>query len=80
LESAGFRQIAIQPHDVTVSSGDLDVMTRVLLRVGPLGRIVRENPDLRGAAEPRVRAALAARGDPSSVGLRAATWIVTAEA
>ena len=80
LAAAGFRQISIQPYDERVSSGDVDAMATVLLRVGPLGRIIREHPELRRAAEPRVRAALAAVGDPSCVSLRAATWIVTAEA
>ncbi|HWG69762.1 MAG TPA: methyltransferase domain-containing protein [Steroidobacteraceae bacterium] len=78
LESAGFSEIVIQPHDEKVSSGNLDAMTRVLLRVGPVGKIVRETPALRATAEPRLRAALAALGDPSKVELLAAVWIVTA--
>jgi SAM-dependent methyltransferase len=78
LQASGFRQVTIQPHDEMVSSGDLDAMIAVLLRVGPLGRIVRENPELRAAAESRVRAALAARGDQAAVALNAATWVVTA--
>lgn len=78
LENAGFRRVAIQAHDERVSSGDLDAMISVLLSVGPLGKIVREDPSLRTAAEPRVRVALAARGDPAAVVLNAATWIVTA--
>jgi SAM-dependent methyltransferase len=80
LQAAGFREIAIKAHDAMVSSGDLDAMLAVLLRVGPLGKILRENPELRAGAEPRVRAALAARGNPSAVALNAATWIVTARA
>ena len=80
LEAAGFSEIIIQSHDEKVSSGDLDAMTWVLLKVGPLGKIVRENPALRAAAEPRLRAALAALGDPSRVQLRASVWIVTARA
>lgn len=55
-------------------------MASVLLRVGPLGRILRENPDLRAAAEPRVRAALASRTEAGQVSLQAATWIVAAHA
>ena len=78
LEAAGFREIVIQSYDEKVSSGDLDAMTGVLLKVGPLGKMVRENPALRAAAEPRLRAALAALGDPSRVQLSAAVWIVTA--
>jgi SAM-dependent methyltransferase len=80
LEAAGFARITLEPHDEVVSSGDLDAMAAVLLSVGPLGKILREVPELRAAAEPRLRAALAERGDPGEVGLRAATWVVTARA
>jgi len=80
LEASGFARITIRAHDESVSSGDLEAMTAVLLKVGPLGRILRENPERRMAAEPRVRAALAARGDRARVALNAATWIVTARA
>jgi SAM-dependent methyltransferase len=78
VEAAGFSEIVIQSHDEKVSSGDLDAMTWVLLRVGPLGKIVRENPALRATAEPPLRKALAALGDPSRVQLLASVWIVTA--
>jgi SAM-dependent methyltransferase len=80
LEAAGFSEITIQPHDEEVSSGGLDAMAWVLLKVGPLGKIVRENPALRATAEPLLREALAALGDPSTVKLLASIWIVTARA
>jgi SAM-dependent methyltransferase len=80
LEAAGFSEILVRSHDEKVSSGDLDAMTRVLLKVGPLGRIVRENPALRATAEQHLREALAALGDPSRVQLLASVWIVTARA
>jgi SAM-dependent methyltransferase len=80
LEAAGFQGINVRPHDERVSSGDLDAMTSVLLKVGPLGKAVRENPALRATAEPRLREALAALGDPFRVQLGAAVWIVTARA
>lgn len=79
LESAGFIDVNIVPHDEGVTSGDLETMMTVLMAVGPLGRIMRENPALRAAAEPRVRAALAGLGDPAHVTLNAATWIVSAQ-
>lgn len=78
LQTAGFQQVTIHAHDEMVSSGNLDAMMAVLLSVGPLGRIIRENPELRAVAEPRVRAALAERGDQAAVALNAATWVVTA--
>ncbi len=80
LEAAGFGEISIQPHDEMVSSGDLDAMSWVLLKVGALGKIVRENPALRRTAEPALRVALAALGDPSRVQLMASFWLVTARA
>jgi len=80
LAKAGFKDIRIGAHDQAVTSGDLDAMTTVLLKVGPLGRIVRENPELRPSAETRVRAALATKGDPTRVALRAATRVVSARA
>lgn len=80
LEASGFRAITIQSHDETVSSGDVDAMTSVLLKVGPLGKIIRENPALRATAEPRLREALSALGDPIMVQLRASVWIVSARA
>jgi SAM-dependent methyltransferase len=78
LGRAGFRHIEIRAHRELVSSGDLDAMTEVLLKVGSLGKIVREHPGLREDAETRLRAALAKLGDPSQVKLNASVWVVTA--
>jgi SAM-dependent methyltransferase len=81
LRSAGFQEIAIEPHDQPAGSGGLEAMLSVLLAVGPLGRILRETPSLRTSAEPAVRQALAAHeGLDGAVTLKAATWIVTARA
>lgn len=80
LEAAGFIDINIQPYDEKVSCGDIDATTAVLLKVGPLGKIIRENPDLQKTAEPLLRDALAVLGDTSNVRLRASIWIVTAQA
>ena len=78
LQAAGFEDVTVQANDERVSSGSLEAMATVLLRVGPLGRTLRENPDLRTNAEPRLRAALADCEEQGAVALRAATWIVTA--
>lgn len=78
LRSAGYERIEIEPFDASVSSGDADAMITVLTKVGPLGKLLRETPELRARAEPRVRAALAARTAGGAVSLTAATWIVTA--
>jgi SAM-dependent methyltransferase len=78
LENAGFGEIEITAHDEQVGSGDLDSMLAVVSRVGALGKILRENPELRAAAVPSVRAALVEHDGPGGVRLNAATWVVTA--
>ena len=84
LENAGFAEIEIVARDELVGSGDLEAMLAVCTRVGALGKILRENPELRAAALPAVRAALAAHdgsdGRPDGVRLNAATWLVSARA
>jgi hypothetical protein len=78
LERAGFGEIEITAHDEQVGSGDLDAMLAVCSRVGALGKVLRESPELRTAALPAVRSALAAHDGPHGVRLSAATWVVTA--
>jgi SAM-dependent methyltransferase len=80
LKGAGFEEIEITAHDELVGSGDLEIMLAVCSRVGALGKILRENPELRAAALPAVRSALAAYDGPDGVRLNAATWVVTARA
>ena len=58
LEAAGFTDIAIAPHDEMIGSGRLDVALDLALRIGPLGTILRENPDLTPQVASAVRAAL----------------------
>jgi SAM-dependent methyltransferase len=80
LKGAGFEEIEITAHDELVGSGGLETMLAVCSRVGALGKILRENPELRAAALPAVRSALAAYDGPDGVRLNAATWVVTARA
>ena len=80
LESAGFGGIEITARDEQVGSGDLDTMLWVCSRVGALGKILRENPELRAATLPALRSALAAHDGPDGVRLTAATWVVMARA
>jgi SAM-dependent methyltransferase len=80
LKDAGFGQIVIEPYDRAVSSGGLEAMLTVLLRVGAVGKIVRENPEMYAAAERRLRTALATRVVDGRVALNAGVWVVTATA
>jgi SAM-dependent methyltransferase len=80
LKTAGFDQIAIEPYDHPVSCGGLEETLSVLLKVGPLGKIVREHPELRETVAPRLQAVLAPKVIQDRVLLNAAIWIVTAVA
>ncbi len=80
LQSAGFTRVEIAAHDELVGSGDLEAMLQVCSHVGALGKILRENPELRDAVLPAVRSALADYDGPSGVKLNAAVWVVTARA
>jgi SAM-dependent methyltransferase len=78
LEGAGFQGIEIAPHDQKIGSGDLETSLGLSLRVGPLGALLRENPDKRETVIGAVRDALAAHQGPDGVQLDSAAWIVTA--
>ncbi|HEX5379380.1 MAG TPA: class I SAM-dependent methyltransferase [Phenylobacterium sp.] len=80
LADAGFTDIELTPHNEKIGSGDLEQTLEVSLRVGPLGNLLRENPDQRDAVIGAVREALAAHEGPDGVKLESATWIVTAKA
>jgi SAM-dependent methyltransferase len=81
LGEAGFGQVAIRPFDAKVGGWTADEALIVAQRVGPLGTVLRENPELR----PKVLDAVAAElqrhtGADGKVKMDAAVWIVTAAA
>jgi len=81
LGGSGFTEVAIRSFDATVGGWTPDQALLVAQRLGPLGGMLRENPDLR----PKVLAAVAGAlerftGPDGKVGMPAAVWIVTASA
>jgi SAM-dependent methyltransferase len=78
LAGAGFRDIAVEPQDMAAGGNDLDGAVNLALRVGPLGSILRERPELRPAVVADVRSALEAHLVDGRVYLPSATWIVSA--
>jgi SAM-dependent methyltransferase len=81
LGEAGFGQVAIRPFDAEVGGWTLDEALIVAQRVGPLGAILRENPDLRSKVLDAVARALQGHADADGrIRLGAAVWIVTATA
>lgn len=84
IPGAGWRELLIEPLDVKVGGGDLDETTTLMVRVGPLGRAIRDagpTPELMAAVSDAVRESL--RPFIGADGLSAmpsASWIVTARA
>jgi SAM-dependent methyltransferase len=79
LDEAGFADVELKPQDMPAGGNSLEGTLTVSMRLGPLGAVLRENPQLRPLVEADIRAALAARQQPDGrVFLDSATWIVTA--
>jgi SAM-dependent methyltransferase len=78
LLAAGFADIVTTPFDIAIGGFALEQALEVALRVGPLGKLLREAPDQRPNVVGAVREALAAHETSHGVLLASATWIVTA--
>jgi SAM-dependent methyltransferase len=80
LAGAGFAQIDIAPDDQAIGSPDIDQALEITLKVGPLGSLLREQPDKAPLVIDAVRASLEPYVRPQGVRLPSATWIVQARA
>ncbi|AWM78470.1 class I SAM-dependent methyltransferase [Phenylobacterium parvum] len=79
LAEAGFTGIDLAPHEEAIGGLDLEGTVAMSFRVGPLGAILRERPDLAPLLRERVREAVSPwlRGD--AVYMPSATWLVSAQ-
>ena len=81
LSGAGFRDIELAQHNRKIGSGDLEQALAVSLKIGLLGRALREHPEKRALVIDDVREALRPHVDVNGVvRLGSASWIVTARA
>ena len=78
LGGAGFGDIGVQAQDMPAGGNSLEDTVSLSLRVGPLGRQLREHPQNRDLAVAAIRAALSEHVTDGRVFLPSATWIVTA--
>jgi SAM-dependent methyltransferase len=86
LTAAGFTDVNIAPFDASIPFGKgetrdaaLDDAVNMTLEVGPLARVLADQPDdIRDRASVAVRAAFAGCPGERSVMINGATWIVTA--
>lgn len=80
LDGAGFRDVQITAYDEAIGAGSLDQSLETSLRVGPLGGILRDNPDHQDQILAAVRAAMETYVTPEGMRVPAGVWIVTARA
>ncbi len=80
LAAAGFAEVAVRPHDALLGGNDLATTRALLLKVGPLGAVLREQPELAPRVEAAIAEALAPHARDDGVWLPGAAWIVTARA
>lgn len=78
LAEAGFSRVDITPHDEAIGGHDLEGTVEMSFRVGPLGAILRERPDLAPVLRDRVREAVSPWMRGEAVYMPSATWLVTA--
>ena len=79
LSSAGFRDIELAQYDRKIGSGDLEQSLALSLKIGLLGRAVREHPEKLVLVIDDVREALRPHVDADGVvRLASASWIVSA--
>lgn len=82
LADAGFRNISFTPFDAPLVLGqDLDEALEQALEIGPLSRLIVDQPkELQQRVSAAVREELAKHLTPTGVTLNGATWIVQATA
>ncbi len=81
LSDAGFKDIRLESHETTqaVGDGDLDSCVELMLKLGPVSRLLREaDQDAVPAIRQAVRAAVAPYHTGRCIEMAAAVWIVSA--
>ena len=79
LTDAGFTNVAIDPFDANIGGSSVEETVNLTLRVGPLGRILRELPHMADSVVGAVRAAIQPYETQGRVLMPAAVWIVSAK-
>ena len=78
LSEAGFSDVTLHAFNTSIGGSSLDQTVDLAFRVGPLGAILREQPNLAPTIADAVKTALAAYETPSGVLMPAAVWIASA--
>jgi SAM-dependent methyltransferase len=78
LANSGFDAVTINPFDADVGGADLEQTLKLALGIGPLGRALREHPELADKVVDAVRDVLSKYFTSDGVRMPAAVWIVLA--
>ena len=78
LVDAGFGSVETSPFDVRIGGADLEQTLKLTLKVGPLGRVLREHPELTDKVADAVKGVLSKYVTPRGVLMPAAVWIILA--
>jgi SAM-dependent methyltransferase len=78
LEAAGFGGVGIAPHDDRIGGDDRAATADLAMKMGPLGRFLRQHPEQRPVVTDAVRGAIEPFIVDGVARIPAATWIVTA--
>lgn len=78
LDGAGFADVSLTPFDQPIGPPSLEAGVALAMKVGPLGAVLREQPDKAPMVVDAIREALAPYVTPDGVRLPSATWIVQA--
>ena len=70
--------MTINPFDTDIGGGDLEQTLKLALGVGPLGKALREHPELGDNVVDAVRDVLSKYVTSNGVRMPAAAWIVLA--
>jgi SAM-dependent methyltransferase len=79
LASAGFSSVKVSPFDTAIGGGSVEETLEMALNLGPLGAVLRENPNLKDVVVEAVEGVLSKHVTPSGVMMPAAVWIVSAQ-
>jgi SAM-dependent methyltransferase len=80
LAQAGFTDVAVIPHDQKIELGMLEQAVEHCTRVGPLGRLLNENPDAADPVVETLRDTLRQFEADGVVRMDSGVWIVSARA
>jgi hypothetical protein len=78
LGDSGYSSVTIDPFDTDIGGGDLEQTLKLALAVGPLGRALREHPELADNVVDAVRDVLSNYLTSNGVRMPGAVWIVLA--